>query len=192
MSQFVDECRREWRRLRVPDAVANEMAADLEADLADAEADGASAEQVLGSGAFDPRAFAASWAAERGVAQPPPVRRGRLPGRSRIVVAVVAAALIATLTVGLAASSRGSAATRVAVPSPGGGLAGPPGPARAFALDVNGPDGVYLPAAGLIVLLVGIAGLILAVLYWSPLADPIRAARRRSSIDENLRGPGYH
>ena len=33
MSEFVDECRREWHRLGVPDPVANEMAADLTADL---------------------------------------------------------------------------------------------------------------------------------------------------------------
>lgn len=51
----------------MPDPVANEMAADLAADLAEAEAEGASAEQVLGSGAFDPHAFAASWAAAAAV-----------------------------------------------------------------------------------------------------------------------------
>ena len=57
MSQFVEECRREWRRLRVPSALADEMAEDLAADLREAEADGASEEEVLGSGASDPRAF---------------------------------------------------------------------------------------------------------------------------------------
>jgi hypothetical protein len=40
VSEFVDECRREWRRLGVPDPVANEMAADLTADLEEAEAEG--------------------------------------------------------------------------------------------------------------------------------------------------------
>ena len=70
MNEFVEECRQEWKRLHVPDPIANEMAADLEADLKEAEAEGASPEEVLGSGAFDPRSFAASWAAERGVAQP--------------------------------------------------------------------------------------------------------------------------
>ncbi len=70
MSEFVEECRREWKRLGVPDPIAGEMAADLAADLAEAEADGVSAEQVLGSGAFDPRGFAASWASERGVIGP--------------------------------------------------------------------------------------------------------------------------
>ena len=72
MNKFVEECRHEWKRLGVPDAVANEMAADLEADLAEAEAEGASAEDVLGSAVFDARSFAASWAAERGVIGPVP------------------------------------------------------------------------------------------------------------------------
>ena len=38
MNEFVEECRREWNRLGVPDPVANEMAAELEADLEEAEA----------------------------------------------------------------------------------------------------------------------------------------------------------
>jgi hypothetical protein len=96
MSRFVKECRREWKRLRVPDAVANEMAADLTADLEEAEAEGASIEDVLGSSAFDPRAFATSWAAERGVSQPPPA-----PSRSsRRWLALAALAAIAVALVG--------------------------------------------------------------------------------------------
>src|SRR5579863_1740210 len=76
VSEFVDECRREWRRLGVPDPVANEMAADLTADLEEAEAEGGSPEDVLGNSAFDPRRFAAAWAAARGVTSPPiPDRR---------------------------------------------------------------------------------------------------------------------
>ena len=54
MSGFVDECRREWKRLGVPEAVANEMAADLAADLDEAAAEGVSGEEVLGNGYFDP------------------------------------------------------------------------------------------------------------------------------------------
>jgi hypothetical protein len=65
MSKFVDECRKEWRRLGVPEAASNEMAADLEADLAEAAAEGASPEHVLGAGVFDPVSFAASWARAR-------------------------------------------------------------------------------------------------------------------------------
>jgi hypothetical protein len=67
MSRFVEDCLKEWNRLGVPQVTANEMAADLEADLAEAEADGVSPEEVLGNGYFDARAFAAEWASARGV-----------------------------------------------------------------------------------------------------------------------------
>ncbi|MGA2519506.1 MAG: hypothetical protein ABSG81_01660 [Acidimicrobiales bacterium] len=70
MNEYVEECRREWRFLGVPDPVANEMAADLMADLDEARSEGATAEDVLGNSAFDPRSFAASWAVARGVTAP--------------------------------------------------------------------------------------------------------------------------
>jgi hypothetical protein len=90
VSNFVEECRREWKRLRVPGTIADEMAGDLAADLAEAEADGASAEDVLGSGASDPRGFAAAWASERGiVGRPQPPRLGGL----RLLLAAVALCL---------------------------------------------------------------------------------------------------
>jgi hypothetical protein len=72
MIDFVEECRREWRRLGVPDPIANEMAIDLTADIEEAEAEGGSAEDVLGNSLFDPRRFAAAWASARGVTAPPP------------------------------------------------------------------------------------------------------------------------
>src|SRR5262245_8507637 len=77
MSDFVEQCRREWERLGVPDPLAEEMAADLASDLGEAEAEGVSVEELLGSSAFDPRAFAASWAAERGIIPVPPTRGTR-------------------------------------------------------------------------------------------------------------------
>jgi hypothetical protein len=104
---FVKRCRREWKRLRVPDAVANEMAADLDADLREAAADGASPEEVLGSGYFDARSFAASWAAERGVIPAPSAERAR--GGSPILVATVAFAVVAALGAGMVIASRGPA-----------------------------------------------------------------------------------
>src|SRR5262249_3040425 len=76
VSDFVEQCRREWSRLGVADPLADEMAADLTADLREAEADGVSAEEFLGSSAFDPRSFAASWAAERGIIPEPASRAG--------------------------------------------------------------------------------------------------------------------
>src|SRR5579884_300590 len=72
MSDFVEQCRAEWKRLGVPDAIAGEMAADLGSDIRDAESDGISVEELLGGSASDPRAFAASWANERGLV---PTRR---------------------------------------------------------------------------------------------------------------------
>jgi len=100
MSDFVEQCRREWKRLGVPDPLAEEMAADLASDLGEAEAEGVSAEELLGSSAFDPRSFAASWAAERGVIPAPPDRgRGRRP-RPRVLVAFT---VLAALTLVVAA-----------------------------------------------------------------------------------------
>ena len=69
MNAFVEECRREWKRLGVPDGLAEEMAAELESDLAEAEADGVSAAEMLGES--DPRRFAANWARERGLVSEP-------------------------------------------------------------------------------------------------------------------------
>lgn len=85
----------------MPDPVANEMAADLEADLEEAEAEGVSAEEVLGSGASDPRSFAAAWAAERGVSRPSPARE-RVPRRSFIHAAIAALVAIAITGAALA------------------------------------------------------------------------------------------
>jgi hypothetical protein len=94
VSDFVEECRGEWKRLGVPDVVANEMAADVAADLAEAEAEGASPEYVLGSEAFDPRSFAAAWAYARGVAERPSPD-GHQPRRWLVIAAVTAFALVA-------------------------------------------------------------------------------------------------
>jgi hypothetical protein len=62
MNHFVDECRREWRRLGVRRSVADEMAAELAADLEEG-----TPEDVLAGDASDARSFAHHWAAERGV-----------------------------------------------------------------------------------------------------------------------------
>jgi hypothetical protein len=96
VNQFVEECRREWKRLHVPDSVADEMAADLAADLAEAEAEGASAEDVLGPGALEPRSFAAAWAAERAVIGGPSGHRSPIPAAFAVLalVAIVGAVLL--------------------------------------------------------------------------------------------------
>lgn len=112
MSEFIEECRREWKRLRVPDSLADEMAADLAVDLREAEAEGASPEELLGEAASDPQAFARSWAEERGLVTLPPSAR-----RRRLVIAV----LVLTVLIGggLAAGlllTKGKAQSPVAVP----------------------------------------------------------------------------
>jgi hypothetical protein len=161
---FVDECRREWRRLGVPDPVANEMAADLEADLQEAEAEGVSPEEVLGSGAFDPRSFAASWAAERGVIRPSPVRQ-RVPTRSFVPAAI--AALIGIAVSGAAVALFASRSTAVAAAP---AILAPRRPPRAVWVTpqgfVTGVSGVDARAIGLVLLIVGVAGIVLLTLFW--------------------------
>ena len=100
MSDFVEQCRREWRRLGVADRLADEMAADLAADLGEAEAEGVSAEELLGSSVFDPTAFAASWAAERGIIPGPP-SDGNAGRRPLVLVAFTAVAAITVIVTAL-------------------------------------------------------------------------------------------
>jgi hypothetical protein len=71
VNQFIEECRREWRRLRVPKSIEDEMAEELETDLVEACAEGVTPEEIVGT---DARSFARSWAAERTVARRPPRR----------------------------------------------------------------------------------------------------------------------
>jgi hypothetical protein len=100
MSDFVEQCRSEWRRLGVPDPLAEEMAADLASDLREAEAEGVSAEEFLGSIVFDPRSFATSWAAERGVIPVPP-SGGNARRKPLVLVAFTALAAIALVVTAL-------------------------------------------------------------------------------------------
>jgi hypothetical protein len=177
VSEFVDECRREWRRLGVPDPVANEMAADLTADLEEAEAEGDSPEDVLGNSAFDPRRFAAAWAVARGVAGAPVPER---PRSWRPPVAIALTVLLGLVTVGaglvLLVGYRGHSfaiAVHRVVVSPPSIRFFAPGPGRTV---VPGPPFLGTQMAGVdvhpvawMLLIVGIVGLgLLAVLYWSP------------------------
>jgi hypothetical protein len=121
MSDFVTECRREWKRLRVPDSVADEMAADLAADLSEAASEGVSAEEVLGAAVHDPRSFAASWAAERGVIEPRPA--ARRPRGGSLVLGAIAVLSVAALAAGVAILATPSATTSALQLSPDGRLA---------------------------------------------------------------------
>jgi hypothetical protein len=185
VSEFVDECRREWRRLGVPDPVANEMAADLIADLEEAEAEGATPEDVLGNSAFDPRRFAAAWATARGVTGPPTA--GRLWPTRRPVVTVLSV-LAGVLTIAAAFGLlvvRGSTsvafAARHIVAGPGPLRLFPPGHRIVLPLPGGGPfgvtriEGIDVHPLALLLLIIGVASLaVFAVLYWRPWFGPTR------------------
>jgi hypothetical protein len=177
MNQFIEECRREWRRLRVPGPIAEEMAAELAADLKDAEAEGISPEEVLGSAAFDPRSFASSWAAERGVISERRLRER--PVGSVIHIAIAALTIVAAVGAALAILAPPESGWWVRPPSASSPAASPspeprvvivgPGPLERHAADIN--------TAGSILLVVGIAGIILSLLFllWSSRARLGRA-----------------
>jgi hypothetical protein len=118
VNQFVEDCRNEWKRLGVPEPVADEMAAELAADLAEAEAEGASVEDVLGIGASDPRGFARAWARERGLIGLPPFA-GRSRGRRLLLAATIGAfALVAIAGAVLLIRDSPSRPTRLAADGP--------------------------------------------------------------------------
>jgi hypothetical protein len=77
MNDFVEQCRRAWKRLGVSDPLAEEMATDLASDLSEAETEGVSLEELLGSSAFNPASFATTWAAERGAIPPEPTAQSQ-------------------------------------------------------------------------------------------------------------------
>jgi hypothetical protein len=187
MSRFVDECRKEWDRLGVPEAVSSEMAADLTADLAEAEAEGASPEDVLGNGVFDAKSFAASWATARGVVPLDGEARGR-PRWPRWTVLVSAAVSLVAALVGLAILG-GREATAVAATGFRRSLRIPPafriGPSPVHQLFIQG--GSPAEPLGLILLLVGLVGLGLTLWFWRPWST----TRRRSGFDENVGLPSF-
>jgi hypothetical protein len=168
MSDFVEQCRQEWKRLGVPDPLAEEMAADLASDLREAEADGVSTEELLGSSAFDPRSFAASWAAERGVV-PVPGGRGNAGRRPLVLVAFTAAAAIALIVAALLlltgqprVSVVASRTTPPHLPTPPAAFFPPPGHGRVVLLHTSASTPVEW-----ILLLLAIVALGFAAWLWS-------------------------
>jgi len=165
MSDFVEQCRREWRRLGVPDPLAEEMAADLASDLGEAEAEGVSAEELLGSSVFDPRSFAASWAAERGIIPEPPTR-ANARRRPLVLVAFTALAAVTVIITALLLATGEPRVSLVAtgqprphVPSPPAAPLVPPGP-HVFHANTAAP-------IEWILLFVAVAALGFAVWLWS-------------------------
>ncbi|MGH9080819.1 MAG: hypothetical protein ACRDYE_12245 [Acidimicrobiales bacterium] len=187
MSTFVDACRKEWDRLGVPEGVANEMAADLEADLTEADTDGVSPEEVLGNGYFDPESFAALWATERGVVSDDlrgrevnRVRSWRLASASLASAAAVMLGL--AILVGVRHSSvsvAGVAFRRPLMPPVPSIFVAPHGilPVR--------QSGAFV-AIGLVLLLVGLVGLAITLWFWRR-----SASRRRSGFDREIGMPSY-
>jgi hypothetical protein len=176
VNEFVEQCRREWKRLHVPDPVANEMAAELEADLEEAQAEGVSPGDLLGGGATDARSFAAAWAAERGVASP----RERVGNRALLLAALVIFAAIAItgavlVTVASPSTSRAQVAVRP-MPDLAARRVLEPAPPAGVWVESNGivtvvtPSGVVLRrdsgdsgdtrTIGLVLLIVGLAGIV--------------------------------
>jgi hypothetical protein len=183
MSRFVDECRKEWSRLGVPEAEANEMAADLEADLAEAKDEGASPEEVLGNGYFDPRSFAASWATSRGFVRPSRPARGTIQVRT---LALVLGAMVATAFVALGlAFLFGTPVVNRSVSAA----------ATPFPQHLRAHPEVFAPVvppnlhpAGLVLFLVGLAGLVVVLWVWHPWSH-----RRGgpSGFDQNVGMPNF-
>jgi hypothetical protein len=155
MTDFVEQCRVAWKRLGVPDPVAEEMAEDLASDLGEAEADGVSAEELLGSSVLDPSSFAASWAAERGII---PAAAGRGSTRHRPIV-LVAFTAVAAITVIISALMLATGEPKLSLVR---SRATPAGQSRSVVHAVS-------PAAPVewILLLLGILALGFAVWLWA-------------------------
>jgi hypothetical protein len=108
VNELVSACHKEWKRLGVPNTVAEEMVTELETHLREAHADGISTVHALGPAALDPCSFAQEWAEARGVIPPANEpdsarrRQRRLPLRGLSIpftafgLAVVVGALMAT------------------------------------------------------------------------------------------------
>lgn len=115
MSAFTDECRREWKRLGVPDSLAEEMASELEADLDEAAAEGVAPSEILGES--DSRRFATDWAAARGLvpdqARPPRRRTWWIVAAAAVVVLLIGG--LTTLALVTTGTQRANV-TSVAVP----------------------------------------------------------------------------
>jgi hypothetical protein len=179
MRRFVEECQKEWNRLGVSQATANEMAADLEADLAEAEADGVSPEEVLGNGYFDARAFAAEWARERGVVDP--VAKTRIAATHApvrpLMLALIALVSGIVAVVGLLIVVGRRSSSTFAVVSFRHAVARP---LRAMFVH-SGQFGLGAPIAalGLLLLVAGVVGALVTLRYWARTTHPGPPERER-------------
>jgi len=165
MDEFVAECRREWKRLGVSGSTADEMAAELEADLHEA-----SLEDVLGRDAADAAAFARRWATERGVA------RQRKTGRifaAAAALAIVPIVIGAVLVIHDPDPATALPTARLAAP-PLVRITARPADVRAAkiwvastGLDLSAPGSRDSDTLGIVLLIVGLAVLVPATLLSS-------------------------
>jgi hypothetical protein len=164
------------------------MAADLEADLAEAHSEGASPEVVLGNGYFDAKSFAASWALARGVVNASP-RLGRTVQLSTRTLTLVASALVcaAVAAVGLlllsgrAVGSMSASSIAVRRPFARQVPAIFMSPHRFF----PGP-GIGVALAGWVLLIAGVLGFALTMWFWRPWSTA-----RRPEPDRNVGLPTF-
>jgi hypothetical protein len=170
------------------------MAADLGADIEEAEAEGGSAEDVLGNSVFDPRRFAAAWASARGVtsvpaladslALPDPDRHSLLRPALVIVLAVVGFLAILTaaaLVVGRHGVAVAASVSRIVI-SPGSGRIRSIGLRPPFHYFVPGPFSVQGGApflALLFVVLIVVVVVVLGLVLLYRTSWPRRVAKRR-------------
>ncbi len=102
VDEFVEECQREWDRLGVPPAVADDLTARLEAEI-EAAGDGTVPARIAGHSTHDVQAFAGTWARTRPAARPRLQYTGggsnRLTLRSGVLVLVVLFAIGAVAAV---------------------------------------------------------------------------------------------
>ena len=169
MNEYVAECRREWRRLGVSSPIADEMAAELEADLDEAP----SLDEALGTDAADAHAFARRWALERGVVPPPRrgLRAGLVAALAAFALAAIAGALLMTFsspshserlvvatvpqTVSVLERPAVAAALMAAAAATRSNVTPPPPVLRLATIDDAGVDA---DTVGLVLLIVGLAG----------------------------------
>jgi hypothetical protein len=188
MSEFVEECRKEWSRIGVSGNLANEMAADLEADLAEAQADGVSPEEVLGNGIFDPAAFAASWAVARGIVGAGPqtttANQHRTWALAAAALVSAAAAMVGLLILvvrpmGSVSVAAAAFPRRLVRPIPGIFIT----PQRIFAEHSNN----VLALLGVALFVAALIGLGITFWLWRSWST----RRRRSGFDDDLGMPSY-
>lgn len=206
MNEFVEECRTEWKRLGVPGPVIDDMAGELAADIEEAEAEGASVEDLLGAGAR-PHEFATAWAAERGVIERSlPREPGSAWGsRTSAVIAALTVISIAGAVLVVFVSPAGPDNSALPLPRvvPDGGTAwtvdGTASPLRVIVQDLGsgvvrtaaiGPsdssDSSDTRAAGSVMLFAALAGIMLLTMWvW---AGPGLSPRRRRHINGRSSG----